>query len=147
MFSILVRSEALKIGSGRRARWGERRSHPGTGWRTERNPRGRDEIVATAVRLIDLNYGEPLRVEALAAAVHVSRYYFTKMFTSVMGRSPSDYIRHVRLERARALLSTTSMSVSEIARITGFGDHAQFSRMFRAVTAESPRSFRRRAQA
>jgi len=106
----------------------------------------REEIVAAAIRTIDLHYDQPLRVEQLAASAHLSRYRFTEIFTAVMGRAPRDYMRHVRLERAKTLLATTAMPISEIARATGFCDHANFTRAFRDATALSPRDFRRRTQ-
>jgi AraC-like DNA-binding protein len=106
----------------------------------------REEIVAAAVRRIDLGYSEPLRVEQLAASVYLSPDRFTEVFAAVMGRTPRDYIRHVRLERAKTLLASTVLPISEVARASGFGDSAYFSRAFRAATGVAPRAFRRGAR-
>jgi transcriptional regulator GlxA family with amidase domain len=106
----------------------------------------RDELATAAVRTIDLHFSERLRVRDLAALAHLSADHFTEVFSSVVGCSPRDYIRHVRVERAKALLGATSISVSEIARMTGFSTHPQFTQTFRTVTGTTPRDFRRRAQ-
>jgi AraC-like DNA-binding protein len=104
----------------------------------------RENIVATAVRTIDLRYGEALRVSELAATAHLSPDRFTEVFASVMGRTPRNYLRHVRLEAAQTLLGTTMLPVSHIARLTGFRSHPNFSRAFRSATNTSPQHFRQR---
>jgi AraC-like DNA-binding protein/mannose-6-phosphate isomerase-like protein (cupin superfamily) len=103
----------------------------------------REEIVAAAVRTIDLNAHRPLRVHELAAAAYVSPDRFTELFAQVMGRTPRDYIRHVRLEHAKTLLAMTTLPISEIARSTGLGTHVNFCRAFHAAVGMTPRAFRR----
>jgi AraC-like DNA-binding protein len=111
------------------------------------SPRRRHtNTVADAIRIIDLNYGQGLRVADLAAAVHLSRHRFRELFLSVMGRTPRDYIWHVRLEHAKTLLATTVIPIAEIAETTGFSHPKNFSARFRASTALTPREFRRQAQ-
>ena len=57
--------------------------------------------------------------------------------------SPSDYIRHTRLNAAKTLLTTTDRRITEIAQETGFFDHAHFIRTFKAATGISPAKYRR----
>lgn len=102
----------------------------------------RDEIVAAAVQTIDLEYATELRVERLAAAAHLSRSRFTRVFTEATGHTPLGYIRHVRLERAKMLLITTTMPISEIAVLTGFTSSAYFARSFKSTTGTTPGEFR-----
>jgi len=104
------------------------------------------EVVAAAVRTIDLHYAEPLRIDQLAAAAYLSPDRFTEIFASIMGRTPRDYIRHVRLERAKTLLATSAMPIADVARATGFRDNPYLTRAFRAATGTSPRQFRQRSQ-
>jgi len=105
----------------------------------------RNTIVAAAVRTIDLRYGETLRVAELAAEAHLSPDHFTEIFSAVMGQTPRDYIRHVRLEHAKTLLTTTTLPISEIARTTGLRTHPNFTRAFRAAIGTSPKEFRRQS--
>jgi len=113
--------------------------------RPERKPH-REEVVAAAVRTIDLHHGQDLRVEELAAHAYLSSRHFREIFASVMGRTPSDYIAHVRIERAKTLLATTALPISDIARTTGSKHLSGFTRRFRAATGITPREFRRSAQ-
>ena len=102
-----------------------------------------EATVAAAVRYLDENFTEPLRVEQVAASVFLSPDRFTEVFARTMGRTPRDYIRHLRVERAKALLATP-LSISEIALQTGFDDPAYFTRVFRTATGQTPRDYRRR---
>ncbi len=103
-----------------------------------------EATVAAAVRFLDAHFAEPLRVEQVAASVFLSPDRFTEVFARTMGRTPRDYIRHLRVERARLLLATTGLSVSEVGLAAGFGEAAYFTRVFRAATGTTPREFRRR---
>jgi len=60
--------------------------------------------------------------------------------------SPHRYVIQCRLKRARELLATTQLSLTEIALISGFADQAHFSRRFHESIGEPPREFRRRAR-
>lgn len=102
-----------------------------------------DATVAAAVAYLDEHFAEPLRIEQVAATVFLSPDHFTKVFAAVMGRTPSDYLRHVRLERAKALLRTSDAPVSEIAEMCGFSESAYFIRAFRAATGVTPHAYRR----
>jgi AraC-like DNA-binding protein len=120
-------------------------ARPGV-WESQPLAQSREDVVAAAVRTIDLHYGEPLRIAQLAAAAHLSPERFREVFAEVMGQAPRAYIQHVRFERARTLLATTALPISHIARTIGMADHANFTRRFRAATGLSPREHRHQAQ-
>ena len=101
-----------------------------------------ETTVAAAVRYMDEHFAEPLRVEQVAASVFLSPDRFTEVFARTMGRTPRDYIRHLRIEHARALLTTTDASISDIGQQSGFGEAAYFTRAFRAATGLTPRAYR-----
>jgi AraC-like DNA-binding protein len=106
----------------------------------------REATVAAAICYMDEHFTEPLRIEHVAASVFLSNDRFTEVFAETMGRTPRDYLRHLRLERARLLLATTDESISAIGHDSGFGDSAYFSRMFRAATGLTPKEYRNRAR-
>ncbi len=100
--------------------------------------------VASAVRHLDAHFQETVRIEHLASSVFLSPDRFTEVFGSVMGRTPRDYLRHLRLEHARKLLLTSDLSITEIAFDSGFGEAAYFTRVFRGATGMTPSDFRNR---
>ena len=102
-----------------------------------------EATVAAAVRYLDDHFAESLRVEQVAASVFLSPDRFTEVFARTMGRTPRDYIRHLRVECARGLLTTTDAPISDIGCQSGFGEAAYFTRVFRAATGLTPRDYRR----
>jgi transcriptional regulator GlxA family with amidase domain len=58
--------------------------------------------------------------------------------------SPSAYLRTVRVQASRRLLTTTSRTLAEIAAAVGFTDQSHFTKRFREVTGITPGEYRRR---
>lgn len=83
----------------------------------------------------------------LAAELGMSYSSFRSAFRKQTGSSPRQYQIQIRLNKARALLTDTDMSVAEIAQQTGFGTVFYFSRIFRKKAGVSPLAFRRRSRA
>lgn len=102
-----------------------------------------EATVAAAVRYLDAHFYQPLRIESVAAQVCLSPDRFTEVFTQAMGRTPRDYLRHLRLEQARTLLQSTDLSVAEVARRSGFGDAAYLGRVLRRSMGQTPSALRR----
>lgn len=104
----------------------------------------REATVAAAVRYLDEHFAEPVRMETVAASVFLSPDRLTEVFAAQMGRTPRDYLRHLRLERAKSLLLSSDESITTIAVRSGFGEAAYFARVFRQATGMTPRDWRRR---
>jgi AraC family L-rhamnose operon transcriptional activator RhaR len=100
--------------------------------------------VAEAVRLLDERHGRPLRIAEVAREVGLCPDHLTVAFAATMGRTPRDYLRHVRVERAKTLLERSSESVGDIALATGFSDAPHFARTFRAQVGMTPGAYRLR---
>src|SRR5689334_14713959 len=73
-----------------------------------------DVRVRYAVSLIDQHHSDPPTVRDLAKAVNVSPSHLTRLFREHTGRSPKQFGRDVRLERACVLVMTTFMSIKEV---------------------------------
>lgn len=104
----------------------------------------RENSVAIAVRFIDENFASELRVNEIAKMVYLSPDHFTEVFSAVMGRTPRDYIRHVRLEHAKASLRNSNTPITQIALECGWCDHAHLSQVFRTVVGLTPSQYRAR---
>ncbi len=68
---------------------------------------------------------------------------FYLKFTALMGITALEYLRRVRLQKARELLKDPSLSISEIAYSVGFSDPAYFSKVFKTETGVSPNEWRK----
>jgi AraC-like DNA-binding protein len=99
-------------------------------------------LVARMQELVLDRYQEPLSLEELAAAAGISRFKAVRAFRQVLGVTPFEYLRHVRLERAAAALRRGERPI-DVAAATGFADQAHLSRSFLAMFQMSPGSFAR----
>ena len=98
--------------------------------------------VAMAVRYIDERFADEVRVDELAASLFLSAGRFTQVFDGVMGCTPREYLKHVRLGHAKTLLESTDLAVGIIASRCGYADAAHFTRQFREYVGQSPRDYR-----
>jgi transcriptional regulator GlxA family with amidase domain len=86
-------------------------------------------------------------VQRLARVSGVSEAHFARSFKEAFGIPPHRYLLTRRIERAKALLRDTDLSITEIAFQTGWGSLGTFGRTFRDVTGESPGAIRQRERA
>ena len=99
-------------------------------------------MIRRAKAFISGHYGDPVSLEEMARTVHVSTFYFCKMFKKATGLTFTDYLGRVRVEKAKNLLLNPHLRVSEIAYTVGFRSLTHFSRLFRKLAGESPSGFR-----
>ena len=90
------------------------------------------------LELIDAALDARLTVEMLSREVGLSAAHFARAFKETMGRAPHQYLLALRLERARRLLETTEVSLSDIAHRAGFADQAHFTRLFKRAFGTTP---------
>ncbi len=113
--------------------------------RPSRKDTGND-YAAQAIRYIDEHYREPLSVDAVAAALHISRKYLCTVMERNIGISTKEYLLCRRVDAASELLLHTDLAVAEIAERVGYADYTQFSRLFRRKKGISPLQFRKKNQ-
>lgn len=93
---------------------------------------------------IDRHFAKPLTVPHLARLTRLSTFHFIRAFRAETGATPHQYVRARRIERARELLVTTPMPVTEICDAVGFQSLGSFSTLFRRLTGEAPAAYRAR---
>jgi transcriptional regulator GlxA family with amidase domain len=86
-------------------------------------------------------------VPRLARVSGVSEAHFARSFKEAFGVPPHRYLLTRRIERAKAFLRDTELSITEIAFQTGWSSMGTFGRVFRDITGESPSELRAREQA
>ena len=101
-----------------------------------------DPDVAAALKFIRRERGNHMSVDDVAESSALSRRTLEKRFRSATGRSILEDIQLVRLERAKQLLLETSLSVSKIATLSGFGSTGYFIQFFQRRAGKTPRKFR-----
>lgn len=94
--------------------------------------------IVPGVRLLQQSYLENLPITKLAEACGMSVSSFRRQFSLAYGQSPVQYRNHLRIQRARQLLSDGNCTVSEAAYACGFENLGYFSRCYKKLTGENP---------
>ncbi len=81
-------------------------------------------------------------VQYVAEQLNVSSSYLRSLLKSLTGQSTQQHIHNKLIEKAKEKLSTTNLSIGEIAYELGFEHSQSFSKLFKAKTNLSPRVFR-----
>jgi LacI family transcriptional regulator len=90
-----------------------------------------DPLVAKAVAWIHGHVGHRMQVPTIASATGATRQRLERRFRRLLGRSVMEEVRRARVEVARRLLSTTTLSLKEIAERSGFTNAVLLSVAFR----------------
>lgn len=99
-------------------------------------------VITTAKQFIRTHFTEELTLGRISAAVHVSAFYFCKLFKQATGLTFTDFLSRQRIELAKNRLLNPHLRVSEIAFEVGFQSLTHFNRVFRKITGMSPTKFR-----
>ena len=92
-----------------------------------------EKLIEKAIRIVEENIGEAdFSVEKFSREIGMSRVHLYKKLLSLTGKSPIEFIRTIRLQRAAQLLQKSQLSVSEIAYQVGFNNPKYFSKYFKA---------------
>jgi transcriptional regulator GlxA family with amidase domain len=102
-----------------------------------------NELVLSAIAIMEEAVEERLRMTELAARLHVSADKLERVFQSAAGIAPASYYRRLRLRRAADLLAHSSLPVREVALACGFSNMSSFARAFREFKGQPPTSLRR----
>lgn len=88
------------------------------------------------------NLDKSLSLDELAAACNLSKYHFSTKYRAATGYSPIKHFLHMKVEAACQLLDTTDLRISAVSEAVGYDDPLYFSRLFRKITALSPKEYR-----
>ncbi|MEM9722011.1 MAG: helix-turn-helix transcriptional regulator [Bacteroidota bacterium] len=81
---------------------------------------------------------EEFGVKELADVLHLSRGHLFKKVKNLTRKSPTFYIRHIRLLKTQKLLNQTDATIAKISYQVGFKDPSYFSRVFAETFGQSP---------
>ena len=94
------------------------------------------------ITLINDNFHRGLLLHEIAKCVNISPSRLRHMFKAETGTTPTQYLKTLRLQKAKDLLETTFMSVKEITARVGMGDESHFVRDFKKNYGLSPMQHR-----
>ena len=89
------------------------------------------------------HFDKDVNLQALADGCNMSVSHFMREFKRVTGTSPKKHQQTLRINNAKQLLSSTELTVAEVASLCGFSDPLYFSRLFKKVVGVSPPEYRK----
>jgi len=98
--------------------------------------------VGRAIEYIHANLADSVRLEDIAGAVGLSVFHFSRTFRDTTGLAPHRYLIGARIERVKALLLDSGLSLAAIAEEAGFSDQSHMSKVFKRLAGMTPKHFR-----
>ena len=98
--------------------------------------------VASAKQFVQSHVEETITLAEVVRHVHVSRFYFCKLFKKATGMTLTEYVARVRVEKAKTLLVDPSLRISEVVYAAGFGSIPRFNSLFKRYVGMPPTDYR-----
>jgi len=104
-------------------------------------------VISRAEKYVAENFCDPnISLISVAKYVGLSSAHFSTVFSQTLGRSFINYLTAMRIERAKELLASTNMKLSNIAMEIGYNEPNYFSHVFRKLEGITPKEYRNRTQ-
>ena len=97
-----------------------------------------------SIEYIESHFVDEINAQKPADIAGLSIPHFNRLFRKLLRRSPMEYVLSLRVQEAQRLLSTTKLSMSEIAASVGFYDQSHFTKRFKRITGITPLQYRKR---
>jgi AraC-like DNA-binding protein len=101
-----------------------------------------ERAVERVIQSIHENYGEQLTIDDMARTAMYSKFHFTRIFQRVTGLTPGRFLSAVRLQKAKQLLTGTSLKVTDISHMVGYTSVGTFSSRFGYSVGVPPTTYR-----
>ncbi len=98
--------------------------------------------VVSAKEFVQSHAEDAITLEQVIQHVHVSRFYFCKLFKRATGMTLTEYVARVRIEKAKQLLVDPSRRISEVVFAAGFGSIPRFNSLFKRHVGVPPSEYR-----
>ena len=102
--------------------------------------------VDMALNYMNSEYASGITIQQVADSIGINRKYFCSLFSKQVGISPSEYLIHLRLNKAAELMTTYNQSPTIAAMSVGYNDIYHFSKIFKKHFGVSPREYCRRSE-
>jgi two-component system, response regulator YesN len=99
-------------------------------------------VIQQILSFINKNYSQEMSLKTLGNKYNINPSYLGQVFHKEVGEPFSDYINKIKNEKAKELLLTTNLKVSDVAKMVGYDDNSYFYRRFKEYFGISPNTLR-----
>lgn len=101
------------------------------------------QIIQEADKYIRKHYGEGLTLPCVAAEVHVTPVWLSKLFKKETRKTFLEYLTDIRMEKAKQMLADVQYKIYEVSASVGYKDPVHFTKLFKKQMGYTPKEFRR----
>ena len=98
--------------------------------------------IVRAKLFIDNYYADNIDLDNISGQAHFSKFHFIRLFKSIYGKTPNNYLIEIRMDNAKILLAK-GHSVLETSIMVGFDSPTSFAGMFKKIAGQTPSAFQR----
>ncbi|WP_171691677.1 response regulator transcription factor [Paenibacillus germinis] len=109
---------------------------------SEYPPGHQNSAMETVIRQLQADLSKSYRMEQVASQVGYSMPYFSTMFKKTTGRTFTQYIMELRINKAKQMISTTNLRTNEIAERVGLENYRHFNKIFKRIVGMNPSDYR-----
>ena len=102
-----------------------------------------ERIINSITRFIQEHLAEEISLSVLSEEFHMNPQYISQLFKNEIGVGFLAYLTSIRMEKAKKLLLSTSLSIGEVAEQSGYGDYRVFTKVFKKSEGITPSQYRR----
>ena len=100
------------------------------------------DVIFKITAYVKNNYMKKITLDDIADNVYLSRTYISRIFREEMKVTLTKYINKIRIDKSKQLLLDSSLTLADVANLTGFDDQSYYSKTFRSITGMSPGRYR-----
>jgi AraC-like DNA-binding protein len=94
--------------------------------------------------LLAAGYQSQILLDRAAGEACLSPFHFHRLFRGTFGETPHDFVTRMRMDRAKQLLASGEMTVTEVCMEVGYSSLGSFSSKFQAIVGSAPSEYQRR---
>ena len=106
-------------------------------------PEEQERTITGITRYLQAHLAEEVSLSVLAEEFHLNPQYISQLFKNEIGVGFLAYLTNIRMEKAKKLLLSTSLSIAEVAEQAGYGDYRVFTKVFKKAEGVTPSQYRR----
>jgi two-component system response regulator YesN len=101
------------------------------------------DLILKIRRYLAENFQQTIHLKELSEKFNINLFYLSQLFKKKTGQNYSNYLSHLRIDKAKELLGKTDMRVYEICEAVGYTDTTYFSKMFEKICGCTPSEYRK----
>lgn len=115
----------------------------GTEQSIENSEKHEERVISSITRYMQKHLSEDISLSVLAEVFHLSSQYISQLFKNEIGVGFLAYLTNIRMEKAKMLLLSSAISVTDVSLRVGYSDYRVFTKVFKKSEGITPSQFRR----